>query len=86
MEEFLLFSSIDGGNSVGERKLREEILLGGDICWDQIVLHHCFLHPSDFAPSQQIGPMKRVILTPDIGKIFHPTPDIEGKKCPTSDI
>ncbi len=33
-EDFLLLFSIDGGNSVGERKLREEILLGGDFCWD----------------------------------------------------
>ena len=30
--------------------------------------------------------MKGVILTPDIAKIFHPTPDIKGKKCPTPDI
>ncbi len=30
-----------------------------------------------------IGPMKGVILTPDIVKIFHPTPDIQAKKCPT---
>ncbi len=30
----MLFSSIDGGNSVGERTLREEILLGGDFYWD----------------------------------------------------
>ncbi len=29
------------------------------------------------------GPMKGVILTPDIAKIFHPTPDIKAKKCPT---
>ncbi len=29
--------------------------------------------------------MKGVIATPDIAKIFHPTPDIEGKKCPTPD-
>ncbi len=27
--------------------------------------------------------MKGVIPTPDIDKIFHPTPDIEAKKCPT---
>ncbi len=27
--------------------------------------------------------MKGVILTPDIAKIFHPTPDIQAKKCPT---
>ena len=25
--------------------------------------------------------MKGIILTPDIAKIFHPTPDNEGKKC-----
>ncbi len=31
---YLLFSSIVGRNSVGERQLREEILLGGDFCWD----------------------------------------------------
>ncbi len=30
--------------------------------------------------------MKGVILTPDVAKIFHPTPDIEGKKCQTPDI
>ena len=30
--------------------------------------------------------MKGVIPTPDIAKIFHPTPDIEGKKCQTADI
>ncbi len=29
----------------------------------------------------KVGPMKEVILTPDIAKIFHPTPDIEAKKC-----
>ena len=28
--------------------------------------------------------MKGVIPTPDIAKIFHPTPDIEGKKCPVA--
>ena len=32
-----------------------------------------------------IGPLNGVILTPDIAKIFHPTPDIRGKICPTSD-
>ena len=32
------------------------------------------------------GPMKGVIPTPYIAKIFHPTPDIEGKKCLTPDI
>ncbi len=25
-------------------------------------------------------------MTPDNAKIFHPTPDIKGKKCPTPDI
>ena len=30
-----------------------------------------------------IGPMKGVIPTPDIAKIFHPTPDIKAKKCLT---
>ena len=30
-----------------------------------------------------LGPMKGVIRTPDIAKIFHPTPDIKAKKCPT---
>ncbi len=27
--------------------------------------------------------MKGVIPTPVIAKIFHPTPDIQAKKCPT---
>ncbi len=27
--------------------------------------------------------MKGVIPTPDIAKIFHPTPNIQAKKCPT---
>ena len=30
-----------------------------------------------------LGPMKGVIPTPDIVKIFHLTPDIQAKKCPT---
>ena len=30
--------------------------------------------------------MKRVIPTPYIAKFFHPIPNIEGKKCLTSDI
>ncbi len=30
--------------------------------------------------------LKGVIPTPDIAKIFHLTPDIEGEKCPTPDI
>ncbi len=29
--------------------------------------------------------MKGVIPTPDIAKIFHPTPDINDKKCLTPD-
>ncbi len=29
-----------------------------------------------------LGPMKGVIPTPDIAKIFHPTPDIKAKKMP----
>ncbi len=32
-----------------------------------------------------IGPFKGIILTPDIAKMFQPTPDIQGKICPTSD-
>ncbi len=27
-----------------------------------------------------VGPMKGVIPTPNIAKIFHPTPDIQAKK------
>ncbi len=29
--------------------------------------------------------MKGVIPTPDIAKIFHPTPDIQAKKMPDTD-
>ena len=34
MDDVLVFSSIDVGSSVGDRKLREEIAFGGDFCWD----------------------------------------------------
>ncbi len=36
--------------------------------------------------STYIGPMKGVILTPNIAKMFHTTLNIEGKKCLTPEI
>ncbi len=33
-----------------------------------------------------LGPIKGVIPTPDIAKIFYMSPDIEGKKSSTPDI
>ncbi len=47
------------------------------------------LQPFELIASENvvsIGPMKRVIPTPDFAKIFRPTPDIEGEKCPTPGI
>ncbi len=41
---------------------------------------------TSFGFGRREGPMKGVIQTPDIAKIFHPTPDIRGKKCPTLKI